>query len=167
MIGTFFVIHTETFGYYQKYSGKGLWYDQSCFGELSHKTRTYANFNTAKRSAMGFVNMGVSIVEIYNGQEVKRYSLNDILFVDIFESMSKERYDEITDMSAEAVEKLSIAEWDKYKKLRSVLKQIKQNTSEPLLCPESGIVKIYEPPLYSAINSLMAFCNKNDGVERL
>jgi len=121
MIGTFFVIHTEKFGYYKKYSGKGLWYDQSCFGDLSHKTRIYTNFNTAKRSAMDFVNMGVSIVEIYNGQEVKRYSLNDFLY----QNMSKERYDEITDMSAEAVEKLSIAEWNKYKKLRSVLKQIK------------------------------------------
>ena len=123
MIGTFFVIHTEKFGYYQKYSRDiESYYDQDGFGELSHKTRTYANFNTAKKSALDFVDKGVSIVEIYNGQEVKRYSLNDFLY----QGMSKERYDEITDMTAEAVEKISIAEWNKYKKLRSVLKQIKQ-----------------------------------------
>jgi hypothetical protein len=120
MIGTFFVIHTEKFGYYQKYSGKGLYYDQSGFGELSHNTRIYANFNTAKKSAMDFVTMGVSIVEMHNSKEVNRYSLDDFLY----QGMSKERYNEITDMSAEAVEKISIAEWNKYRKLRSVLRQI-------------------------------------------
>jgi hypothetical protein len=120
MIGTFFVIHTGKFGYYQKYSGKGLYYDQSGFGELSHNTRTYANFNTAKKSAMDFVTMGVSIIEMNNGKEVKRYTLDDFLY----QGMSKERYNEINDMSADDAEKISITEWNKYKKLRSVLRQL-------------------------------------------